>query len=181
MTKSTFKILENEEIWIEAKVGKKIFHFYVFLQMVAGIFATGILLPGIIWFSKIEKGFILFFLAALLYAVVIFLVGHYHSTKKRRYVLTNKRVVIIKGGKFKRISRSLSLKSIQGLQKCNNFLYDRYGLATIDFYALAVGSNMTKFKLISFSSTDFKFQWVDKNDADKVYDIMQSYLVNNTL
>lgn len=180
---NTFEPLQNEKVLHEAKVGKHIFHFYFFLQIVCGLIGSGIFVPGAIWYNTIPggKSYTLLIVGGFFYLAALFLFFHYRSTRNRRYVLTNKRIVLLKGGKMKHVDRSLVLKSIQGVEKCNNFLYDRYGLATIDFYALAVASNKTKVKIFSFSSTDFKFQWVDKQDAEIVYKLTQEYLVNGEI
>jgi|GEM_PF-2673534 len=181
MAKNIFIPLDKECVLLEAKVGKRIFHLYLLFEIICLALGTVLLATGIMaWMKNIDKAWLIIVFCAVFYIAIFLLLGHYFSTKNRRYVLTDKRIVIIKGGKIKRVSRSLSLKSIQGVEKSNNFLYNWYGLATIDFYALAVASNTTKIKFFSFSSTNFKFQWVDKENADTVYSYMQNYLVNGT-
>ncbi len=178
---NTFIPLSSESVLLQAKVGKKIFHIYLLFQILCIILGTILLATGIMaWMKNIDKAWLIIVFCAMFYVLIFILLGHYFSTKNRVYVLTNKRIVIIKGGKLKRVNRSLSLKSIQGVEKSNNFLYNLYGLATIDFYALAVASNTTKIKFFSFSSTNFKFQWVDKEDADAVYAHIQSFLIDGT-
>ena len=180
MANNVFQPIEGENIILQSRVGKKILSMYLLLQVLCGLVGSGILLPGAIWYAKIDKAYLLIIFGAVVYLTILLLYGHYYSTKHRLYVFTDKRIVIIKGGKVKRAQRTLILSSIQGVEKRNNALYNLFGLATIDFYALAVASNVTKMKLISFSSTDFKFQWVDKQDAEAVYEYMQTYLVNGT-
>ena len=179
MAKQKFTPLENETVLVEAKVGKRIVGIYILLFILCGIFGTAFLVPGIFAYLKqIPKAITIIIFALLFYAAIPLLAGHYVSTKNRRYILTDKRIAILKGGKIKRSNRTLALKSIQGVEKNNNFVYNWFGIATIDFYALAVANNTTKIKILSFSSTNFKFQWVDKNDADEFYGLMQNYLVN---
>ena len=178
---NTFIPVENENVLLQAKVGKKIFHVYLLIQILCTFLGTILLATGIMaWLKDIDKAWLIIVFCAVFYLLIFVLIGHYFSTKNRIYVLTDKRIVIIRGGKMKRVNRSLSLKSIQGVEKSNNFLYNLYGLATIDFYALAVANNTTKIKFFSFSSTNFKFQWVDRTDADAVYAYIQSYLVSGT-
>lgn len=179
MAKKRFTPIKNETVLVEARVGKKILGIYCILFSLLFIFGGGLLSGGILGYVKgMPKMISTIIIGIALILLILPVAGHYISTKNRRYVLTDKRIVIIKGGKMKRSNRSLSLKSIQGVEKNNNMIYNWFGLATIDFYALAVASNTTKMKIFSFSSTNFKFQWVDKKDADAVYAYMQNYLVN---
>ncbi len=179
MAKNTFIPLENEHVLLEAKVGKKIFHVFLLFELCCLIIGAVLVATGTMAvLNSIDKSWLILVFAGILFVVIFLLVGVYLSSQNRRYVLTDKRIVILKGGKIKHTNRSLSLKSIQGVEKIDNFIYNLYGLATIDFYALAVASNTTKIKFLSFSSTNFKFQWVDKEDAIVAYGFMQNYLVN---
>ena len=179
MSKSRFTPIKNENVLIEAKVGKRILGIYIVIFILIAVVAAGLLFGGAFaYINGISKATSILITGAALSLLIIPVAGHYVSTKNRRYVLTDKRIVILKGGKIKRSNRSLSLKSIQGVEKNNNFLYNWFGLATVDFYALSVASNTTKIKIFSFSATNFKFQWVDKRDADDVYAYMQAYVVN---
>ena len=179
MTKRRFTPIKNETVLVEAKVGKKILGIYCILFSILFIFGGGLFASGILgYLHGMPKMLSTIIIGVVLLLLILPVAGHYVSTKNRRYVLTDKRIIILTGGKIKRSNRSLSLKSIQGVEKNNNMVYNWFGLATIDFYALAVASNTTKIKIFSFSSTNFKFQWVDKKDADEVYAYMQNYLVN---
>ena len=178
MTKHKFTPLGNEKVLVEAKVGKRILGVYCLIFFFLAFNGIVLLLGGILAYLKNVSNASSIIIAGIACIIAIFLAaGHYVSTKNRRYVLTDKRIVILRGGKIKRSNRSLSLQSVHGVEKDNNLIYNWFGLATIDFYAMAA-SNTTKFKLLSFSSTNFKFQWVDKNDADAVYALMQNYIVN---
>ena len=177
MTKNQFTPLEKETVLWEAKVGKRIAGIYVVIGILLGFDGIGSLLGGIFAYEEVPNAWWLIVTGIALIIVVLLLIGHYISTKNRRYILTDKRIVIMRGGKIKRSNRSLALKSIHGAEKNNNFLYDLFGIATVDFYAMAAASTTTKLKIFSFSSTDFKFQWVDRSDADRVYALMQTYLV----
>jgi len=178
MNKQRYSLIENESVLIEAKVGIRIFSVYCFFFVLCALLGSLFLFLGIAARAHgITKSVLIIVVAAIFYATIPILGGRYVSIKNRRYILTDKRIIITKGGRLKREIRTLSLKSIQGIAKYNNFLYNSFGLATIDFYALAVASNITKIRLFSFSSTDFKFQWIDKSDADIVYDYIQNHLL----
>ena len=179
MTKRRFTPLDNEIVLVEAKVGKRILGVYCLIFFFLAFNGIGLLIGGTLAYLKNVSNASSIIIVGIACFIAIFLAaGHYVSTKNRRYVLTDKRIVILRGGKIKRSNRSLSLQSVHGVEKDNNLIYNWFGLATIDFYAMAAASNTTKFKLLSFSSTNFKFQWVDKNDADAVYALMQNYIVN---
>ena len=179
MIKNAFTPLKNETVLIEAKVGKRIIGLYCLLFAVIALLGGNTLVGGIIaYVNKVDNAKAAIITGLSVLSLIIPAVFHYISARNRRYVLTDKRIVILKGGAIKHSCRSLSLKSLQGVRKDNNLVYNWFGLATIDFYAMAVASNTTKISLFSFSSTNFKFQWVDTHDADKVYELMQDYLSN---
>lgn len=178
MAKNIFIPKKNETVLVEARVGKRIIGVYCVFAVLLAVVGGGLLAGGILaHLHGIPQMISVIVIGAVCIAASPLPFGHYVSTQNRRYVLTNKRIVILKGGKIRHNDRSLSLKSIQGVERNDNLFYERFGLSTIDFYALAVASNTTKIKIFSFSSTNFKFQWVDKHDAARVYDLMQEYLV----
>ena len=179
MARHNFTPLDNEKVIYEAKVGKRIFGVYCLLFAIL-LFVGGVLIiAGVVAWKKGMGNKVIFWGIGVIALCLPFLC-HYISVRNRRYILTDKRIVILRGGIIKKSYRTLALVSVHGAQKDETFIYNWFGLATIDFYAMAAGSNMTKLKLLSFSSTSFKFQWVDKKDAEKVYELMQYFAVNGT-
>ena len=179
MERHNFTPLENETVVYEAKVGKRIFGVYCLLFAILLFIGSVLIIAGVVAWKKGMGSKVIFWGIGVIALCLPFFL-HYRSVRKRRYILTDKRIVILRGGIIKKSYRTLSLVSIHGVEKNENFIYNWFGLATIDFYAMAAGSNSTKLKLLSFSSTHFKFQWVDKGDAEKVYNLMQYFVVNGT-
>ena len=179
MTNNAFMPLKGEKVLIEAKVGKRIFGMYLLVMILFALVGLSFLAAGIGGkLSGVEHAERATFWGVGILAAILPILAHYLATRKRRYILTDKRIVIQRGGRIKKSFRSLSLESVHGVEKDYNFLYNRFGLATIDFFTMAAGSKTTKIKILSFSSTSFKFQWVDKRDADQVYELMQYFVVN---
>lgn len=179
MANTIFTPLKDEKVLIEAKVGKRIFGMYLLVIILFALVGLAFLAVGIGGkLSGAEHADRATFWGIGILAAILPIVAHYISTRRRRYILTDKRIVIQRGGRIKRSFRSLSLASVHGAEKDYNFVYNWFGLATIDFFTMAASSKTTKLKILSFSSTSFKFQWVDKRDADKVYELMQYFVVN---
>ena len=180
MNQNRFTPSANETVIFQAKSGKNVFWIYFLFFVLLLLAGSGTLANGIA--AKTENAAEsqrLIFWGSFVLALILPLALHYLSTRKRLFILTDKRIVILRNGLFKKSSRSLSLTSIHGVESTSNFLYDRIGLATIGFYSIAGGSNTTNFRLLSFSSISFKFQWLNKNDSERVHFLMQNYLTNN--
>ena len=174
INKMNLRLMEDEEVLYVARPGRRmdLYFLLIFLSLVAlcvvlyvlGAWGMVVNVPagGIPSISVASIG-VVGAVAVVIYRFVV--MGH-------AFVLTNRRVIVLKGGKF--LTRKfLSLTAIGGAEINQGFLYRAFGLATIDFFS---PSSQPKVKtiliILSFSSTSFKFIYLTRKDAEAIYTLL---------
>ncbi|MDY6392085.1 MAG: PH domain-containing protein [Bacilli bacterium] len=174
INKMNLRLMEDEEVLYVARPGRRmdLYFLLIFLSLVAlcvalyllGAWGMVVNVPagGIPSISVASIG-VVGAVAVVLYRFIV--MGH-------AFVLTNRRVIVLKGGKF--LTRKfLSLTAIGGAEINQGLLYRAFGLATIDFFS---PSSQPKVKtiliILSFSSTSFKFIYLTRKDAEAIYTLL---------
>ena len=174
INKMNLRLMEDEEVLYVARPGRRmdLYFLLIFLSLVAlcvvlyvlGAWGMVVNVPagGIPSISVASIG-VVGAVAVVIYRFIV--MGH-------AFVLTNRRVIVLKGGKF--LTRKfLSLTAIGGAEINQGFLYRAFGLATIDFFS---PSSQPKVKtiliILSFSSTSFKFIYLTRKDAEAIYTLL---------
>ena len=174
INKMNLRLMEDEEVLYVARPGRRmdLYFLLIFLSLVAlcvvlyvlGAWGMVVNVPagGIPSISVASIG-VVGAVAVVIYRFVV--MGH-------AFVLTNRRVIVLKGGKF--LTRKfLSLTAIGGAEINQGLLYRAFGLATIDFFS---PSSQPKVKtiliILSFSSTSFKFIYLTRKDAEAIYTLL---------
>ena len=174
INKMNLRLMEDEEVLYVARPGRRmdLYFLLIFFSLVAlcvalyllGAWGMVVNVPagGIPSISVASIG-VVGAVAVVIYRFVV--MGH-------AFVLTNRRVIVLKGGKF--LTRKfLSLTAIGGAEINQGLLYRAFGLATIDFFS---PSSQPKVKtiliILSFSSTSFKFIYLTRKDAEAIYTLL---------
>ncbi|MBR1847548.1 MAG: PH domain-containing protein [Bacilli bacterium] len=174
INKMNLRLMEDEEVLYVARPGRRmdLYFLLIFLSLVAlcvalyllGAWGMVVNVPsgGIPSISVASIG-VVGAVAVVIYRFIV--MGH-------AFVLTNRRVIVLKGGKF--LTRKfLSLTAIGGAEINQGLLYRAFGLATIDFFS---PSSQPKVKtiliILSFSSTSFKFIYLTRKDAEAIYTLL---------
>ncbi len=174
INKMNLRLMEDEEVLYVARPERRmdLYFLLIFLSLVAlcvvlyvlGAWGMVVNVPagGIPSISVASIG-VVGAVAVVIYRFVV--MGH-------AFVLTNRRVIVLEGGKF--LTRKfLSLTAIGGAEINQGLLYRAFGLATIDFFS---PSSQPKVKtiliILSFSSTSFKFIYLTRKDAEAIYTLL---------
>ena len=191
----SFSLLKDEEIVYRAYVGKKIIAVYVLFFLIltivfvttltgaffsfvkAGLQETHLVEREIVKDDLVQKSrtpVAIIIISAVYVFLSIVLYFSLKSTLGREYVLTNQRIFIAKGGKLLRYKRYLMIGDITGIEKSSNLITNVLSIASIDFYSHSLSENKKTFlKVISLSSTQFRFQWIYESDADQIFEKIQ--------
>jgi len=196
--KVSFSLLENEKVVHRAYVGKKIIIAYLFIFLIITLIFIASLTGAIFNFindglnkTNIIEGDItnnevlkdtsspiaIIVISSIYVVLILVLIFHSKTTIGREYVLTDKRILISKGGSLAKYKRSLLINDITGIEKSSNLITNTLDIASIDFYGPSIGENKKTFlKIISLSSTPLKFQWIKEEDADIIFEKLQKMI-----
>ncbi len=176
-TPNSLPVAEDEQILYTAKVGRKIIGGFAAIVVLCLGLAGLILFLGFQAVSKHIHNAWLIFVAGGLLAVIGFCLPFYcRSVLNRKYIITNRRLVVEQGGKMLRGRRMLSLDNINGIDVSNNLLMSIFDACSIDFYSPGVQSRVTTFLIFSFAKTTFKFHWIAREDGEAIYKLFQQII-----
>ena len=175
--KMDLRLMPEEEVLYVARPGKRmdLFFLIVFLAIVG--FCIALYFLGA-WGLRVNNPAgggssisvasvgVIGAVAVVIYRFIV--MGH-------AFVLTNHRVIVLKGGKF-RSRKFLNLDEIGGAEIDQGFLYRLFGLATIDFFSPSSQPKVKTFLIISFSSTSFKFIYLARKDGEAIYNLLTEEL-----
>lgn len=171
--KMNLRLLPEERVLYAARPGKRmdLFFLLIFLLLV-GLCVTLYLLGA--WGLTVNNPWgggssisvasvgIIGAIGIVIYRFIV--MGH-------AFVLTNHRVIVLKGRKF-RTRKFLNLDEIGGAEIDQGFLYQVFGLATIDFFSPSSQPKTKTILIISFSSTSFKFIYLARKDGEQIYELL---------
>ncbi len=165
---------ENEAILYQARVGKRVGLLYNMVSAICYFFAVSCLVTGIAtWILLGGTAPISLLIIAAVFAVFGTVALFLRRTMLRReYILTDRRLVIRKGGALSKSTRFLYLEDVKGIDLSNNFLIDLFGVCSMDFFSPSISAASRKFLIFSFSTTPFKFQFINKQDGEAIYRIL---------
>lgn len=163
---------EKETILYQARVGRRIGLLYVLVSVFCFFIAALFLILSIFAFKQGTNPFSGFAAEAIFLAVGIIVLMMRRTMLRREYILTDRRLIIRKGGAISKSTRFLDLSDIRGVELSNNFIIDLFGVCSLDFYSPSISSASKKFLIFSISTTPFKFQYINKEDGESLYRIM---------
>ncbi len=165
---------ENETVLYQARVGRRIGVLYVLAAALCFLLGAGSLLFAILALAKGENAVSAFASAAVLAAVGAAVLVMRRTMLRREYILTDRRLILRKGGSLVKSTRFLCLDDVMGVDLSNNFLIDLFGVCSVDFFSPAISSASKKFLIFSISTTPFKFQYVNKQDGEAIFQIVSA-------
>ena len=171
--KMNLRLLPEEEVLYVARPGKRmdLFFLIIFLGLVA-LCVTLYFLGA--WGLRVNNpagGGSSISVASAAVVGAVGIVIYRFIVMGHAFVLTNHRVIVLKGNKF-RTRKFLNLDEIGGAQIDQGMLYAVFGLATIDFFSPSSQPKVKTFLIISFSSTSFKFIYLARKDGEAIYELL---------
>ncbi|MBQ7244324.1 MAG: PH domain-containing protein [Bacilli bacterium] len=175
--KMDLRLMPEEEVLYVARPGKRmdLFFLIVFLAIVGFCIALYFLGAWGLRVNNPAGGGSSISVASVGVIAAVAVVIYRFIVMGHAFVLTNHRVIVLKGGKF-RSRKFLNLDEIGGAEIDQGFLYRLFGLATIDFFSPSSQPKVKTFLIISFSSTSFKFIYLARKDGEAIYNLLTEEL-----
>ena len=175
--KMDLRLMPEEEVLYVARPGKRmdLFFLIVFLAIVGFCIALYFLGAWGLMVNNPAGGGSSISVASVGVIAAVAVVIYRFIVMGHAFVLTNHRVIVLKGGKF-RSRKFLNLDEIGGAEIDQGFLYRLFGLATIDFFSPSSQPKVKTFLIISFSSTSFKFIYLARKDGEAIYNLLTEEL-----
>ena len=167
-------ISEDERVLYQAKVSRRISTIFLLFSAISALLGVIIiLLGGLAVKENIENPLLVYLFGAFFLVLAVVLIFVLRSTLRRRYILTDKKIIIETGGKMRKSRRILGLKCIKGASLSNNILFSLFDICSIDFYSPSSGYREKSVLIFSFSGTKFKFKFITRKDGEAIYKILQ--------
>ena len=175
--KMDLRLMPEEEVLYVARPGKRmdLFFLIVFLAIVGFCIALYFLGAWGLRVNNPAGGGSSISVASVGVIAAVAVVIYRFIVMGHAFMLTNHRVIVLKGGKF-RSRKFLNLDEIGGAEIDQGFLYRLFGLATIDFFSPSSQPKVKTFLIISFSSTSFKFIYLARKDGEAIYNLLTEEL-----
>lgn len=168
---------ENEKILWQGKVNKKIYKPMLFFEIVALIISFFCTVILIIKFNlDNEETMIMLMLTLLLFLpLYIYSVLYRKSLEKRKYIITNHRIIIFLGLLTYRKS-SLYFKDITGYDYIYTFLdrFETIDCASVDFASPSIHID----NRYNIASSKYIFAHIGKEEARQVLNIVKEQIKN---
>ena len=171
--KMNLRLLHDEKVLYVARPGRRMDLYFLLVFLILVGFCVALFLLGA-WGLTVQNPWgggssisvasvgVLAAVGIIIYRFIV--MGH-------AFVLTNRRVIVLKGGKF-RTRKFLNLDEIGGAEIDQGLFYRIFGLATIDFFSPSSQPKTRTILIISFSSTTFKFIYLARKDGEAIYDLL---------
>ena len=200
--KMDLRLMPEEEVLYVARPGKRmdLFFLIVFLAIVGFCIALYFLGAWGLRVNNPAGGGSSISVASVGVIAAVAVVIYRFIVMGHAFVLTNHRVIVLKGGKFR--SRKFRAYGLHDVCPCHagfrhkrdprctqcrrrygrppeidqGFLYRLFGLATIDFFSPSSQPKVKTFLIISFSSTSFKFIYLARKDGEAIYNLLTEEL-----
>ena len=171
------KLRPGEEILHTAAPGKTATIFFVVPALACFLLASALLTTSIWSYVKdyIPAGHTTITIAAVLYAVGLFLLMMCLVVMGRYYIVTNQRLIVTKG-RARKSQMFLELADVYGVSISQNFIYRIFHLADIDFQSPSSQPRTKSFLIISFTSTIFKFNFLSREDGTETYRLLEQLI-----
>ncbi len=175
--KMDLRLMPEEKVLYVARPGKRmdLFFLIVFLAIVGFCIALYFLGAWGLRVNNPAGGGSSISVASVGVIAAVAVVIYRFIVMGHAFVLTNHRVIVLKGGKF-RSRKFLNLDEIGGAEIDQGFLYHLFGLATIDFFSPSSQPKVKTVLIISFSSTSFKFIYLARKDGEAIYNLLTEEL-----